>query len=107
MVFDFSNISGPTVPPTKLAHIVLRTHDKKAMAEFYRLFLGAKIVHENDVLSFITYDDEHHRIALAQVPGLKPKDRATCGLEVRYMLSYPSSPSKRLGLYVHRLENYC
>jgi len=82
MGFDFDKISGPQVRPTKLAHVVLRTGDKKAMTSFYTEFLGGRVVHENDVLSFITYDDEHHRIALAQVPNLKPKDRGTCGLEV-------------------------
>ncbi|KEF60687.1 uncharacterized protein A1O9_02248 [Exophiala aquamarina CBS 119918] len=81
MGFDFDNISVPQVRPTKLAHIVLRTGDKTAMGSFYQEFLGGKMVHENDVLAFITYDDEHHRIALAQVPNLKPKDRGTCGLE--------------------------
>lgn len=82
MTVDFENTSGPQVRPTKLAHVVLRTHDKTAMAKFYIDFLGGTTAHENEVLSFITYDDEHHRIALAQIPTLKPKDRNTCGLEV-------------------------
>ena len=33
-------------------------------------------------LYFITYDDEHHRIALIGMPGLKKADRTTTGLEV-------------------------
>jgi len=33
------------------------------------------------MLAFITYDEEHHRIALVAIPGLKPKDPGTSGLE--------------------------
>ena len=82
MGVDFDYTSGPTIRPTKLAHVVLRTVNKQAMATFYKDFLGGHASHENEVLSFITYDDEHHRIAIAQLPFLKPKDKNTCGLEV-------------------------
>ncbi|KAK4942591.1 hypothetical protein LTR10_017720 [Elasticomyces elasticus] len=81
MLVNFDNLSGARVRPTKLAHVVLRTHDKKTMAKFYCDFLGGEVVHQNDVLAFITYDDEHHRVALAEIPDLKTKDRSTCGLE--------------------------
>jgi catechol-2,3-dioxygenase len=86
---DFDNTTGPQVRPTKLAHVVLRTRDKTAMSDFYRDFLGGRVCHENPVLAFITYDDEHHRIALAQVPTLKPKDRNACGLEVSWFTEVP------------------
>lgn len=85
MVFDFDDTSRPMARPTKLAHIVLRTNDKSAMGKFYCDFLGGQMVHENEVLAFITYDDEHHRIALAEIPHLKPKDPSTCGLEVGHL----------------------
>ena len=82
MICDFDNVSGPQLRPTKLAHFVLRTRNVKVMADFYRDFLGGSTAHENEKMSFITYDDEHHRIAIAELPNLKPKDRLTCGLEV-------------------------
>jgi catechol-2,3-dioxygenase len=82
MVVDFTTIPSTAIRPSKLAHVVLRTADKTAMGKFYVDFLGGFVAHENEVLSFITYDDEHHRIALAEIPSLKPKDRNTCGLEV-------------------------
>jgi hypothetical protein len=28
----------------------------------------ARLVFENDYISFITYDDEHHRVAFVQIP---------------------------------------
>jgi catechol-2,3-dioxygenase len=82
MGVDFDHTSGAPVRPIKLAHVVLRTANKPAMAAFYKDFLGGHASHENELLSFITYDDEHHRIAIAQLPFLKPKDKTTCGLEV-------------------------
>src|SRR5262249_9668315 len=41
------------------------------------------------MLSFITYDDEHHRVAIVALPGLKPKDRQTSGLE-HFSFTYPN-----------------
>ena len=51
------------------------------MVEYYKTFLGAQVVYENEMLAFLSYDDEHHRIALVQVPGTQAKAAASCGLE--------------------------
>ncbi|KAF2186191.1 hypothetical protein K469DRAFT_706862 [Zopfia rhizophila CBS 207.26] len=51
------------------------------MVSFYKTFLGAEASYENEALSFLRYDDEHHRIAIATVPGTKPKDPSISGLE--------------------------
>jgi len=77
------NGSAPAVKsPSTLAHVVLRTSAEsfQKMLTFYLNFLGAHVVYKNDFLAFITYDDEHHRIALAAVPGTTPKDEKSCGL---------------------------
>ena len=63
------------ISPVKLAHVVLRTSPEA----FYKTFFGGHAFYENAMLS--TYDYEHHRIAVAALPGLKPKDRQTSGLE--------------------------
>lgn len=60
---------GKVLSPTSLAHVVLRTAHFKPMVAFYKTFLGAHASHENDFLAFLTYDEEHHRIAIASVPG--------------------------------------
>lgn len=60
--------------PIKLAHVVLRTGQLKTMRDWYLTVLEARVVFENDYLVFITYDDEHHRIALADT---KATDRPT------------------------------
>lgn len=56
------------VPPAKLAHFVLRTPNFDAMRGWYQTVLGAKAVFENGFLCFMTYDDEHHRVALISTP---------------------------------------
>jgi catechol-2,3-dioxygenase len=69
------------ISPSKLAHIVLRTANFEKMVGFYKDFLGATAVYENPFLSFLTYDEEHHRIAIACVPGTSPKIPTSSGLE--------------------------
>ncbi|KAJ5382476.1 hypothetical protein N7517_000387 [Penicillium concentricum] len=83
MVLDLTNLPAKTLSPVRLAHVVLRTTPEnfKTMTEFYKTFLGGQASWENDVLSFITYDDEHHRIAIAALPHVGPRNPKTCGLE--------------------------
>jgi catechol-2,3-dioxygenase len=66
--------------PTKLAHVVLQSGQVDHMKQFYVNFLGGRIVYESEFIAFITYDDEHHRIAIVGVPGTGPKDHKSAGL---------------------------
>ncbi len=59
------------VVPVQLAHIVRRTSRFEPMLKWYQTVLGAKVVHSDGVLAFLSYDAEHHRIAIAQIPGLE------------------------------------
>ena len=68
-------------PPTKFAHLVLKTSRLKAQLEFYQLLLGARIVHQGPGLAFLTYDEEHHRIAFIEQPGLLPRIRNMSGVD--------------------------
>lgn len=67
--------------PQKLAHVVLRTAKLKEQVKFYTDFLGAHVVHQNDFIAFITYDDEHHRLAFIAYPDVQPKVTNSAGLE--------------------------
>ncbi|TPX13676.1 uncharacterized protein E0L32_005879 [Thyridium curvatum] len=67
--------------PRALAHVVLRTSNYKPMVAFYKAFLGARATWESPFLAFLTYDDEHHRIAIGEVPGTGPKVPTSSGLE--------------------------
>jgi len=79
--FDFDQPAAKVVSPIRLAHVVLRTNNFKPMVDFYKTFLGGEASYENDFLSFITYDEEHHRLAIGMVPGTGLKNQRTCGLE--------------------------
>ena len=50
--------------PIKLAHIALRTGNVARLRAWYCTVLEGHAVFENDVIGFVTYDDEHHRIAI-------------------------------------------
>lgn len=56
--------------PSKLAHIVFKTPRAAQMIDFYSRVLDAVVVFEDKRIAFLTYDEEHHRIALVKVPRL-------------------------------------
>ncbi|KIX01824.1 uncharacterized protein Z518_09551 [Rhinocladiella mackenziei CBS 650.93] len=78
---DFDAPRDKVISPCKLAHVVLRTANFQEMVDFYTTFLGGKVTYGNDVISFITYDEEHHRLALVRLPGTGPKQITSSGLE--------------------------
>jgi catechol-2,3-dioxygenase len=80
-IHDFDGPGAKVKCPSKLAHVVLRTNNYKTMVSYYKDFLGAEVIYGNSFLSFLSYDDEHHRIAIAEVPGTKNKLIGSCGLE--------------------------
>jgi catechol-2,3-dioxygenase len=67
--------------PTKLAHVVLRVPDLEACVDWYETVLGARPVFQNSFVAFLTYDDEHHRIAFVCDPESTPPPPRTSGLE--------------------------
>lgn len=52
------------ISPAHLAHVVLRSGRFDETVMWWKTVLGAHVVHENDALCFLTYDDEHHRLAI-------------------------------------------
>ncbi|MEN4399448.1 VOC family protein [Mycolicibacterium senegalense] len=56
--------------PNKLAHIVFKTPRAAEMADWYCRALDAFVVFDDRRITFLTYDHEHHRIALIKVPRL-------------------------------------
>ncbi len=62
-----------TVSPAKLAHLVLLTRDLPRLRDWYRTVLQATVTVEDPMLSFLSYDDEHHRIAFVGMPDLPPR----------------------------------
>lgn len=72
--------TGKVLSPAALAHVVLQTSQYEPMVAFYKAFLGAHATYENDTLSFLTYDEEHHRVAIVHAPSAKPRDPTSAGM---------------------------
>lgn len=70
-----------TPRPVKLAHVVLRSARYAESVAWWKNFLGAVARHEDDTLAFLTYDDEHHRLAIVNMPHLADNERQVAGME--------------------------
>lgn len=71
---------GP-IAPVQLAHVVRRTTRFDELIEWYCTVLGAHVVQSNGMLAFLTYDTEHHRIAIARLPGLTEQSEHAAGTD--------------------------
>jgi catechol 2,3-dioxygenase-like lactoylglutathione lyase family enzyme len=61
------------VRPAYLAHIVFLTNKMEAMRQWWRTVLGGAATMTGKQLEFITFDTEHHRVAIFQRDRLKEK----------------------------------
>ena len=70
------------IAPAKLAHVVLRTPPERTqmMLDWYKIVLEGEAMYEAGFGGFITYDDEHHRIAVLGFPGIKEHIDGYAGL---------------------------
>jgi catechol 2,3-dioxygenase-like lactoylglutathione lyase family enzyme len=69
------------IVPAKFGHIVLRTTNMPRLRDWYLTVLQARIAYQNEQVSFMTYDEEHHRVGIVQLPGLAPATTPAPGLE--------------------------
>ena len=53
----------------RLVHVVFQTGQVDAMRDWYCAVLEAHVVHAGHGLTFLTFDEEHHRIALLEMPA--------------------------------------
>ncbi|KAK6950183.1 hypothetical protein Daesc_008509 [Daldinia eschscholtzii] len=66
------------ISPEALCHIVLRTTPDNfdCMVDFYLTILAGRVSHQSHRLCFMTYDYEHHRIALIKDATAVPREGA-------------------------------
>lgn len=62
----------PRIRPKKFVHVVYRTRRFEEMLRWYGTVFDAKVQHQGPALAFLTYDDEHHRFAIANLSVLQP-----------------------------------
>jgi catechol-2,3-dioxygenase len=82
--------------PQKLAHVVLRSTPENfdAMIGFYLHTLNGSIRHKApEKIAFLSFDEEHHRIAIVALPGASP---ATAGGPLRTGLDHVAFTFKNL-----------
>ena len=60
--------------PAKLAHVVYMTNRYDEMLEWYQNVFEASVQYANPAFAFLTFDDEHHRFAFANMAVLSPND---------------------------------
>jgi catechol 2,3-dioxygenase-like lactoylglutathione lyase family enzyme len=58
--------------PVKLAHVVYMTRRFDEMIRWYSSVFEASVVYRNPAFAFLTYDDEQHRFAFANLDLLRP-----------------------------------
>jgi catechol-2,3-dioxygenase len=56
--------------PARMAHFVVRTNRYPQAVQWYRQFFDADTVFANDIATFMSFDEEHHRVAIVNQPHL-------------------------------------
>lgn len=56
----------------RIAHVVMQTRRFEAMLAWYQTVFGARVVHRNPAMAFMTFDEEHHRFALLDLDMAAP-----------------------------------
>ena len=69
------------IRPAAFVHFVLRVRNVERSIEWYQTVLDMEIVQRGPKLAFLTYDDEHHRIALFETPIEAESVPGTAGLD--------------------------
>ena len=60
------------IRPPRFVHVVYRTRRFEPMVQWYETVFDAKVRYQSPVLAFLSYDDEHHRIALINMAMVHP-----------------------------------
>jgi catechol-2,3-dioxygenase len=61
------------IRPSRFVHVVYRTRQFDKMIQWYQDVFDCRVQYQNPVLAFLTYDDEHHRVALVNLSAVKPQ----------------------------------
>ena len=103
------------IKPTRFAHFVLRVKDLEKSLAWYETVLGMEIVHRADKIVFLTYDDEHHRMAIAETPVAAASQHAVwrgpegaeAYLTVRRARQFATQTGSELALRQLREHRHC
>ena len=69
------------IRPARFGHIVLQTSRFEEMANWYKSVLNAEPMFEIEGRgSFLTFDDEHHRVLIIKNPNVTPREPTAEGV---------------------------
>jgi catechol-2,3-dioxygenase len=86
-----SRKASEKVVPAYMAHIVFQTKNYHEMIEWYSTVFHAEALFTNEMLTFMTYDDEHHRFAFINLPEQCPDKQPMAPACAHYAYSYGSA----------------
>ena len=61
--------AGAMIRPSRFSHAVLASFRAKELMAWYLAVTNGHVIFENDALAFMTFDGEHHRLGIVQLPG--------------------------------------
>ena len=73
--------SQAVLKPAYFAHVVLRVRNVERSVAWYQTAVAMEVVYRNDVIAFLTFDEEHHRLALVQTPVQEPAPPGAAGMD--------------------------
>lgn len=80
--------------PKSFAHIVLQTRQIEEMIKWYQTALGFDVRFQHPVMAFLSFDEEHHRLALVNLSAIDPEGNrqvsAQTGTMEHYACTYNS-----------------
>jgi catechol 2,3-dioxygenase-like lactoylglutathione lyase family enzyme len=78
------------IAPVRMAHVVLRTKRFAELLAWWKTVLELEPMYENPMIAFLTFDEEHHRIAIANSAGLADKALNAVGVD-HFAFSYATA----------------
>jgi catechol-2,3-dioxygenase len=60
------------IRPSRFVHVVYRTRRFEEMIAWYQAVFDCKVQYQTPALAFLTYDEEHHRVALLNLSVVAP-----------------------------------
>lgn len=70
----------PAVRPSRFSHLVLKSGRWEEMVAWYKTVLQAQPMFENEIVSFLTFDEEHHRVMIGKSPSAVAPDPNASGV---------------------------
>ena len=80
-VMDAPETACGSNSPSMMAHVVLKTGRYQEMVDWWTALLDARVVLSLPRGTFLTYDQEHHRVGIMNVPRLRDNDVNNSGID--------------------------